>query len=146
MTTLIEKIKIAQLQARKMKQTVAANLLTTLLGEAEMVGKNDGNRAPTDAEVVAMVKKFLKNANETAALIKHPEAREDLAYEIHLLEDFLPTQITGVALKSIIEAIIVEIGAQPKDMGKVMALLKSRFDGQYDGKEASSVVKEVLAQ
>lgn len=142
---LIERIKVAQLAARKARQTVAANLLTTLIGEAEMVGKNDGNRAPTDVEVVAVIKKFLKNARETFNFTKDADAREDLAYEIHMLEDILPTQMTGEVLRNAVKSIKTEINAGPKDMGKVMGLLKTRFDGQYDGKEASAVVKEILA-
>lgn len=144
MTTLIEKIKESQVTARKARDTLMTNLLTTLIGEAEMVGKNDGNRTPTDAEVVATIKKFMKNLDETLKVVTHSPAVSDLQCERRILELFLPTQITGDALKSIIEAIAVEVGAQPKDMGKVMGLLKARHDGQYDGKEASTLTKLVL--
>jgi uncharacterized protein YqeY len=144
--TLIEKIKIDQVAARKARYVIETNLLTTLIGEAEMVGKNDGNRAPTDGEVVATVRKFQKNAYETLALVNaNADARAEVQFEIDILSRYLPTQITGDKLKSVIESIVIEIGATPKDMGKIMGLLKSRFDGQYDGKEASTIVRSVLA-
>ena len=44
-----------------------------------------------------------------------------------------------------IAAIIAEIGAAgPKDMGKVMAVLKERYAGQMDFSKASGAVKEQL--
>ena len=49
---LINQIKSDALEARKARQTNTATLLTTLYSEASMVGKNDGNRESTDAEVL----------------------------------------------------------------------------------------------
>ena len=67
--TILESVKKAQLQARKEKRAVDASTLTTLIGEAEMIGKNDGNRASTDAEVVTVIKKFVKNIDETLTIL-----------------------------------------------------------------------------
>jgi hypothetical protein len=58
----MEQIKAKQIAARK-SGSADAGLLTTLLGEAAMVGKNAG-RETTDQEVVAVVKKFVKNIDE----------------------------------------------------------------------------------
>lgn len=43
---LIVKIKHDQLVARKNRDQIESTLLTTLIGEADMVGKNNGNRDP----------------------------------------------------------------------------------------------------
>ena len=69
MRMLIEKIKHDQLVARKNRSTVESTLLTTLIGEADMVGKNNGNRDPFDEEVISVVKKFLKGVNETIDIL-----------------------------------------------------------------------------
>ena len=61
--SLIQTIKTAQVAARKARDP-SASLLTTLIGEAEMVGKNAG-REVTDQEVVATIKKFIKGIDET---------------------------------------------------------------------------------
>ena len=73
--TLMDQIKADQVSARKQKMTAVASLLTTLIGEAEMVGKNAGNRAPTDAEVQAVIKKFIKNLDETIAVLGDADPR-----------------------------------------------------------------------
>lgn len=65
---LIVKIKHDQLVARKNRDQIESTLLTTLIGEADMVGKNNGNRDPFDEEVISVVKKFLKGVNETIAI------------------------------------------------------------------------------
>ena len=145
--SLLQQIKGAQLIARKSKATLAAALLTTLIGEAEMIGKNAGNRETTDAEVVAVIKKFIKNIDETLEALKFSsDGRvQDANLEKRILETFLPKQLSEDELRKIVEDIKSEINATQKDMGKVMGLLKARHDGLYDGKLASTLVKNVLA-
>ena len=70
--SLIIEIKSAQLAARKARDSFTASSLTTLIGEAEMVGKNAG-REVTDAEVVAVLKKFVKNIDETTTVLSREQ-------------------------------------------------------------------------
>jgi uncharacterized protein YqeY len=143
--SLLQTIKAAQLQARKARDTIASNVLTTLIGEAEAIGKNAGNRETTDAEVVAIAKKFIKNMDETIALIKHPQALADLQRERSIVERYLPKQLTGVELIGILESLINELNAHTlREMGKIMKVLKERYDGQYDGATASALIKGML--
>lgn len=144
--TLLSEIKQAQLAARKAKDEIAANLLTTLIGEAEMVGKNNGNRESTDAEVIAVVKKFIKNTEETVKVLDPSDCRiANLQTELKILAQYLPAQFNEELLTRVLSSIKVEISAGPKDMGKMLGLLKSRFAGQYDGAMASAVAKRILA-
>lgn len=148
-------VKADQLTARKIRDKEAASILTTLIGEASMPGKNDGNRESTDAEVQAVMKKFLKNANETMGhLIKtgtHAESPEaskilELQLEIDILEKYMPKLMTNEELRAIVVDIVdVELPEKsPRMMGEVMKLLKARHNGLYDGKSASGIVKDVL--
>lgn len=143
--SLLSNIKAAQLQARKNRDAIATNVLTTLVGEAEAVGKNAGNRESTDAEVVAVVKKFIKNMDETLALINQPQAVADLQYERSIVSQYLPQQLTSDQLKGILESLTNELNAHTlREMGKIMKVLKERFDGQYDGALASTLIKGML--
>ena len=144
--TLLETIKKDQLQARKDRNKEKASLLTTLLGEAQMPGKNDGNRESTDVEVVAIVKKFIKNSNE---IISNAYPAADIAVqaqnEIDTLEKYLPEQIEGQRLEMTLIGIVASVKAESiRDMGKVMKVLKEQYAGRYDGKEASTLIKELL--
>lgn len=141
--SLITQIKQDQLQHRKNKNGEAATLLTTLIGEAEMIGKNAGNRAPTDEEVQAVIKKFIKNNTET---IQHADASRgtQLVLENQLLETYLPAQLNEEHLKAAVAGYLLTEGAQ-RNMGAIMGWLKGKYGGNYDGKVASAVVKAALA-
>lgn len=141
---LIEQIKNDQIEARKARDTFKATTLTTLYSEAAMVGKNDGNRTTNDSEVIAVVKKFLKGIEESIAA--YPGEANELLAEKQILTTYLPSQFSDEKLSDIIDCIIVANNiTEMKQMGLVMKELKSQFDGQFDGKTASSLVRSKLA-
>lgn len=140
---LIERIKADLLTARKARATVAANSLTALVGEAVMVGKNAGNRESTDEEVVATVRKFLKNLEETKRnLVAHNKDTSVCEEEIVIISRYLPQQMSADELRSAITVIVAETAGA--NMGVVMKVLKEKYAGLYDGKLASTLTKEVL--
>lgn len=142
--SLLENIRQKSIEARKAKDAAAASLLVTLLSEAAMVGKN-ANRETTDAETMAIVKKFIKNNDETIGRISDPTAIAALTAENAIMQQFLPTQLSGDELSSIVSGLIAETGSSTaKDMGRVMKLLKERHDGSYDSKIASDLIKSQL--
>jgi uncharacterized protein YqeY len=147
MTTLIEKIKTDQVAARKAYDAAKALLLTTLLGEATAVGKNNGNREPTDAEVVAIIKKFIKSMDETIYYLgrttdaKSEDAKTTVMLEKDILSAYLPKQMTQEETEN---ALVDAISVVGKNMGLVMIYMKANYEGQYDGKLASSIVKKLL--
>ncbi len=145
--SLVEKIKTDSLNARKAKDGLKATLLTTLYSEVVNVGKNNGNRDTTDAEAVAVVKKFLKGVDETlTALQGSTDPRRDTAQaEKLVLESYLPTQLSEAELKVAIADLIDALPEKnPKQMGVLMKQMKERYEGQYDGQLASKLIKEAL--
>lgn len=146
--SILNDIKAAQLKARKEKNSKEALTLTTLIGEAEMIGKNDGNRSTTDEEVQNVIKKFIKNINETLKVLKTEQADKvlELNQEKEILMKFLPQQLTENELKVVILGLVETLQVtDAKGVGQVMKALKEKYDGQYDGSVASGVIKAVLA-
>lgn len=143
--SLLPMIRRDQIQARKNRDT-SATLLTTLLSEAGIVGKNDGGRESTDAEVVAVVKKFIKNNNEMMSLVnKESYAFLTAKIENALLEQYLPSQLSEDELNSLIQHQIDElIDVNPRAMGSIMKFLKENYTNQYDGGLASKLIREAL--
>ena len=148
--TLFAQIKTDQLAARKARESLKATLLTTLIGELTAVGKNDGNREVTDADVVKLVKKFLDGVNETIKLM--PDAANvdssadryvNLLKEQSYLTVYMPQQMDEYALTIVVRMILNELGAGAS-MGQVMAALKTKHAGKYDGGMASKIVKAVI--
>lgn len=139
---LINQIKQDQINARKAREKTRATILTTLIGEADMIGKNAGNRAPDDAEVLACIRKFIKGMEEVKKF-EHVETTEE---EQRILEEYLPQEMADCDLQDVIHGIVMERGYGLKDMGKVMTDLRTNYTGLYDGKKAAGFVKMILQQ
>lgn len=136
-------IKTDALTARKNRDTRTATSLTTLIGELETFAKNAG-REPTDADVVAFVQKTLKNVDEVLRLASQESSSYLTAVdERALFERYLPKQLSRDELSAIIETAI-EAGAT--NVGDVMKLLKTSYNGQYDGAVASAILKARFAK
>ena len=144
---LIQQLFVDMIAARKGSDPIAKSLLVTLYSEAARVGKDRRNGDTTDEEVIATVKKFAANAEETARNLDEIH-RDNSAQrrELAILESYLPSQMTDDQLTKAIHFIIQDLGVSgPRAMGQVMAELKLRHNGCYDGKLASTRVREALA-
>lgn len=139
--TLLETIRADALSARKAKSPVAS-VLVTLIGEIDTKTKTfSPARAMRDDEVVATVKKFIKNIDDTLRVIAAGEAADKLAQERQALEAYMPAQMSPEALRAFASA----KAGEGMNLGQIMAALKAEYAGQYDGKLASGIVREVAA-
>lgn len=143
---LIDQIRADMMRARQGTDAVAKSLLVTLYSEALRVGKDKRNGATTDEEVIGVIRKFAVNVEETERLLQargqHTQAQRR---ELEILTAYLPTQMTPEGLETAVRVIVSELGVSgAKAMGAVMAELKTRHAGTYDGKLASQVVKSIL--
>lgn len=144
--SLLDQIKTDLIQARKAKDSFLLSVLSTLHAEAAIVGKNDGNRETTDAEAVAKIKAFIKNIDETLKSIDETHRKfAELQKEKTVLAKYLPQQLSEDQLKAILTEIAGEHEKSMKSMGKIMAALKEKHGGEYDGKLASQVVRNILS-
>lgn len=143
---LVDKIKQDQLSARKRRDSLSTQLLTTLYSDAVMVGKDDGGRETTDIEVISILKKYIKNAEEVKSNLSPSDERFAYAvFEIEVLNTYLPNQLSEAELTAVIAQIIeAREFSSMKDMGKTMQALKAIYDGTYDGATASDIVRRLL--
>lgn len=143
--SLLDRIRQDAIAARKARDP-KAGVLVTLIGEADTAMK--AMKAPRpleDAEVLAIVRKFIKNAKDTLAAIAGnggaPDAAQRLEIEVAALEVYVPVQMTAGELAEFARA----AAADGANLGQIMARLKAEKAGQYDGKLAAGIVKEALA-
>jgi uncharacterized protein YqeY len=108
-------------------------------------GVTDGIGEP---EIVEMMQKMVRQRHESIELFERgnrPELAQQEAEEIAIIREFLPKQLSEADTQKAIAAAIAEAGASSvKDMGKVMAALKSRYAGQMDFGKVSALVKAKL--
>lgn len=150
MATLLETLQKDQLQSRKDRDAIKTSLLTTLFSEAVNVGKNQGNRASTDEEVIAVIKKFVKGSKENIEIYTKTGKTEALNLanqELDILQTYLPQTVSEDVLKVRIVEVMSKLNL-PKEsssLGKVIKELKNEFGSTLDGALASKLVKEALA-
>lgn len=142
--SLYKKIKDEQIEARKAKDTVKASLLTTLLGEIQTAvtgGLTASQGDPSDADVTKVVKKFVKNTNETIRLKDNETSRTELA----VLEQYLPQPLSDFELGELVGKFTkegVEAGKQGGALvGHVMKQLKEGFADRYDAAKVKGLVE-----
>lgn len=103
----------------------------------------------SDADVITAIEKMLKQRRDSIAAFESAN-RTDLAdiekYEVSVLQEYLPQQLTEVEILSILDQVVADTGAAGvKDMGKVMAAIKPLVAGKADMGRISGLIKTRLA-
>jgi uncharacterized protein len=134
----------AALKSQDKQRLSALRLIAAALQQADIAAK-----APLpDRDIPALLQRMIKQRRESLAIYEKAgraeQARQEAA-EIAVIEEFLPKQMSEAEARAAIAAAVKELGAAtPKEMGKVMALLKERYAGRMDFGKASGQVKEIL--
>ena len=102
-----------------------------------------------DAQVLGVLEKMLKQRRDSIQQFE-AAARQDLAdkekFEVGVIQHYLPAQLSAAEVDALIAAAIAEShAAGPKDMGKVMGLVKPKVAGRTDMGKLSELVKAKLA-
>ena len=123
-------------------------LIISSIKDAEIAGRSKGLKEIKDSEIIALLKKMIKQRNESCELYKKAgrnELLENERKEIQIISVFLPKQLTDDETKKICQDTIKSVGASSmKDMGKVMGALKSKYSDTLDFSKVSSIIKELL--
>ncbi|MDI1363190.1 GatB/YqeY domain-containing protein [Methylotenera sp.] len=103
----------------------------------------------SDADVITAIEKMLKQRRDSIAAYESAN-RTDLAdvekYEVSVLQEYLPQQLTEAEILSILDQVVADTGAAGvKDMGKVMAAIKPLVAGKADMGKISGLIKTRLA-
>ena len=123
-------------------------LVVSAIKDAEIAGRTKGQKEMSDSELTSILKKMIKQRNESCEVYKKAgrnELLENEKKEIDVISAFLPKQLSEEETKKICEEAIKSSGASSmKDMGKVMGVLKSKHADTLDFSKVSSIIKELL--
>jgi uncharacterized protein YqeY len=102
-----------------------------------------------DQQVLATLDKMIKQRRESIAQYEkagRTELAEQEAFEIQVIQKYLPKALSETEISALVTAAIRESGASSiKDMGKVMGQLKPKMQGRADMAAVSALVKQQLA-
>ncbi len=143
------KIEQDYITAYKAKDAVRLSVLRLLKTAMKNLLVERMQKPLEDGDILDLVAKQCKQRQDSIAQYTAAH-RLDLAdreeRELRVLHEYMPEQITGDALRALVMELVAETGAaSPRDMGKVMQALTAKYKGQYDGKEASAAVRDMLA-
>ncbi len=108
-------------------------------------GLNRDMNSDDEIKILNTLAKRRKDAIDMYANANRSDLKEKEEFELKIIQEFLPPQLSDEEIKEIIKQIISEVGAtSPKDMGKVMGLSMKKLTGQADGTKVQGIVKELL--
>ena len=143
--------KLNQALKEKDKNTYPTlRLIVSAIKDAEIANRSKEKKDISDSDITAILKKMIKQRNESCEVYKKAGRKELLdseTQEIEVINTFLPKQLSHEETKKICEEVVKSVGADSmKDMGKVMGSLKSKYSDALDFSKVSSVIKELLKQ
>lgn len=101
-----------------------------------------------DDQILSLMQGMIKQRQESIRMYmqgNRPELAAKEEAEIKVIEGYLPKQLSDDEMKAVVHQVIGAVGATSiKDMGKVMAELKSKYSGQMDFSKVGGIVKEKL--
>ncbi len=123
-------------------------LIISAIKDAEIAERSKGQKKITDSDITAILKKMIKQRNESCEIYKKAgrnELLESETKEIDVISSYLPKQLSEEETKKICQETLKSLGATSmKDMGKVMGALKSKHADTIDFSKVSSILKELL--
>ena len=123
-------------------------LIISAIKDAVIANRTKENKELTDQDIMGLLKKMVKQRNESCEVYKKAGRKELLdneTKEIEVINAFLPKQLSDVETKKICEEIVKSLGADSmKDMGKIMGVLKSKYSETLDFSKVSPIIKELL--
>jgi len=142
-----EKLNSA-LKAKDKNTYPTLRLIISAIKDAEIARRSKGVKLIADSDINAILKKMVKQRNESCEVYKkagRDELLESESKEIEIINAFLPTQLSEEETKKICQETIKSVGASSmKDMGKVMGALKAKHADTIDFSKVSLIIKELL--
>ena len=136
------------LKAKDKNTYPTLRLVVSAIKDAEIAGRSKGQKEIVDSDVTGILKKMIKQRNESCEVYKkagRKELLENETREIEVISTFLPKQLSEEETKKICQETVKSVGATSmKDMGKVMGALKSKHADTIDFSKVSSIIKELL--
>jgi uncharacterized protein len=132
------------MRAKEQRRLGTIRLLLAAIKQREV----DERITLDDPQILSVIDKMLKQRRDSLSQYLNA-GRQDLAdqeaYEMSVLEEYLPEQLSALEIDQLIQKALQESGASSmKDMGKVMTILRPELQGRADMAKVSVKIKQAL--
>ena len=137
------------LKERNKLKISTLRLILAAVKDREIASRTPDNRTGIkDEDIKQLLKKMIKQRNESIEIYKKNNRIDLLEIEkgeVEIISTFLPKQLNETETTKVCKETIQSIKAQgPKDIGKVMGVLKKKYSDILDFAKAGEQVKEIL--
>ena len=144
---LIADMKAAMRAGEKAKLGTI-RLMNSAIKSADIEARPTGKDAISDDDIQKVFARMVKQRRDSIEQFTagaRPELAAAEQAEIAVIEAYMPKAMSEAQVKAVAGALIAELGAKGiKDMGKVMAAMKEKYEGQIDFGKAGPLVKGLL--
>ena len=134
----------AAMKAKDKPRLGVLRLITAAIKQREV----DEQITLNDEQVLAVLEKMVKQRKDSITQYEkagRDELAQQEAFEIAIIQDYMPEQLSDAEIDALIAEAISSSGAESmKDMGKVMGLLKPKLAGRADMGAVSGKIKAKL--
>ncbi len=146
--TFTEQMKLS-MKAGTADRTSTLRMIMARLKDIDIAARPKGIDKVPEEDVIAMLRGMVKSRRESVDMYtqgNRPELAAKEEAEIAVIESFLPSQMDDAAMQQAVADAVAETGAASiKDMGKVMAILKSKAAGRADMAAVGARIKARLS-
>lgn len=143
--TLTSEMKVA-MKAKEKERLAVIRSINAAIKQVEI---DSQTTLEDDAEVIQIMDKMIKqrrDAHKQYIDADRNDLAEQEAYEMSVIQTFMPTALSEEEVKQMLDSAIAETGAvSMQDMGKLMAVLKPKMQGRVDMSAVSKLVKDKLS-
>ena len=130
-------------------RTSTVRMIMAKVKDIDIAARPKGITAVPDDDIIAALRGMVKSRREAVELYRQgnrPELADKEEAEIAVIGEFLPAQMDEAGLASAVDAAIAETSATSiKDMGRVMAALKTSHGATLDMAAAGGLVRSKLS-
>ena len=141
---LQEELIIAMKAGEKAKMMGLRNIIGKL--KASQIDKGETLTAEESLKILKSAAKQLNESIDQYQKGGREKLAEKEAFELTLLEKYLPEQLSEEIIRETVNNIIKKTGSESmQDMGKVMGAVMKELAGSADGKIVQKIVQEELS-
>ena len=141
---LQEELKIAMKAGEKAKMMGLRNIIGKI--KAAQIDKGETLTYEESLKILKTAAKQLKESLDQYRKGGRDDLAEKEAFELTLLEKYLPEQLSEEQIRQTVKNIVKNTGAgSMQDMGKVMGATMQELAGSADGKIVQKIVQEELS-
>ena len=132
------------------KKVATLRLMNAAIKDKDINSRTEGHESTltSDTGIMELLIKMVKQRQDSITASDQggrPELAQNERDEMTIIQSYMPKQMDEAEAKAAVADVIKTINATSvKDMGKVMAELKTKYAGQMDMAKAGAIVKALL--